>query len=65
MLFLSDKTVRNHISSILFKLGVSTRAKAIALANDAGLRPRLADRLPWEEVEWSTLIGAASRGSAS
>ncbi len=36
-LFLSPKTVRNHLSNILGKLGASTRAEAIALARDAGL----------------------------
>jgi DNA-binding NarL/FixJ family response regulator len=38
-LFLSPKTVRNNISSILGKLHVSDRAQAIALARDAGLAP--------------------------
>jgi DNA-binding NarL/FixJ family response regulator len=38
-LFLSPKTVRNHISSILGKLHVSDRAQAIAVARDAGLAP--------------------------
>lgn len=36
-LFLSDKTVRNNVSTILLKLGVPTRAAAIARARDAGL----------------------------
>jgi DNA-binding NarL/FixJ family response regulator len=36
-LFLSPKTVRNNVSSILGKLHVSDRAQAIALARDAGL----------------------------
>lgn len=36
-LFLSDKTVRNYVSSIFTKLGVTTRAEAIARARDAGL----------------------------
>jgi DNA-binding NarL/FixJ family response regulator len=34
---LSDKTVRNHVSSILNKLQVADRAQAIARARDAGL----------------------------
>lgn len=36
-LFLSDKTVRNYVSSILAKLGVDSRAQAIVLAREAGL----------------------------
>jgi DNA-binding NarL/FixJ family response regulator len=36
-LSLSDKTVRNHLSTILTKLGVADRAAAIAKARDAGL----------------------------
>lgn len=36
-LFLSEKTVRNYVSIILAKLGVTTRAEAIVLARDAGL----------------------------
>ena len=36
-LFLSEKTVRNHVSSIFAKLGVSDRASAVARARDAGL----------------------------
>ncbi len=35
-LFLSPKTVRNHVSSILGKLGAATRAEAVARARDAG-----------------------------
>jgi pimeloyl-ACP methyl ester carboxylesterase/DNA-binding CsgD family transcriptional regulator len=35
-LFLSPKTVRNHVSSIFDKLGVRTRAQAIVQARDAG-----------------------------
>jgi pimeloyl-ACP methyl ester carboxylesterase/DNA-binding CsgD family transcriptional regulator len=35
-LFLSEKTVRNHVSSILDKLGVHSRAQAIVLAKDSG-----------------------------
>jgi len=33
----SEKTVRNQVSSIFAKLGVSTRAQAIVLARDAGI----------------------------
>lgn len=33
---LSDKTVRNHITSIFSKLGVESRARAIVLAREAG-----------------------------
>ncbi|MGZ4436096.1 MAG: response regulator [Nocardioidaceae bacterium] len=36
-LFLSEKTVRNHVSSCLTKLQVASRAEAVALARDAGL----------------------------
>jgi DNA-binding NarL/FixJ family response regulator len=36
-LFLSDKTVRNRVSTILHKLQVSSRAEAVAVARDAGL----------------------------
>ena len=35
-LFISEKTVRNHITNILDKLDVETRAKAIVLAKDMG-----------------------------
>jgi pimeloyl-ACP methyl ester carboxylesterase/DNA-binding CsgD family transcriptional regulator len=35
-LFVSEKTVRNHITSIFGKLDVSTRAQAIVRARDAG-----------------------------
>lgn len=35
-LFVSPKTARNHVSSILGKLGVTTRAEAVARARDAG-----------------------------
>jgi DNA-binding NarL/FixJ family response regulator len=34
---LSEKTVRNHITSIFAKLEVETRAQAIVRARDAGL----------------------------
>lgn len=36
-LFLSVKTVRNNVSSILAKLGVASRASAVAMARDAGI----------------------------
>jgi len=36
-LFLSQKTVRNHVSNILTKLQVADRAQAIVRARDAGL----------------------------
>ena len=36
-LYLSEKTVRNIVSSILSKLPASTRAEAVARARDAGL----------------------------
>jgi DNA-binding NarL/FixJ family response regulator len=35
-LFLSPKTVRNHVSSVLGKMGVTTRAEAVARARDEG-----------------------------
>jgi DNA-binding NarL/FixJ family response regulator len=41
-LVLSDKTVRNHITSIFAKLGVSDREQAGARARDLGLRDGLA-----------------------
>jgi pimeloyl-ACP methyl ester carboxylesterase/DNA-binding CsgD family transcriptional regulator len=37
-LFISDKTVRNHITNLFGKLGVKTRAQAIVLARDQGFR---------------------------
>ncbi|GAA0440970.1 hypothetical protein Acor_12040 [Acrocarpospora corrugata] len=36
-LFLSEKTIRNHVSNIFAKLGVSGRAEAVARARDAHL----------------------------
>ena len=36
-LFVSEKTVRNHITRIFSKLGVTRRAEAIVLARDAGM----------------------------
>jgi len=35
--FISEKTVRNHLSSIFEKLGVDSRSKAIVLARERGL----------------------------
>jgi pimeloyl-ACP methyl ester carboxylesterase/DNA-binding CsgD family transcriptional regulator len=35
-LFISEKTVRNHVTKIFDKLGVSSRAEAIVLAKDNG-----------------------------
>ncbi|MFC0557218.1 response regulator [Planotetraspora thailandica] len=39
-LHLSHKTVANHVSAILLKLGVATRGQAIVIAKDAGLGRR-------------------------
>lgn len=36
-LFVSDKTVRNHVSNVFAKLHVAGRAEAVARARDAGL----------------------------
>lgn len=36
LLFLSPKTVRNHISTVLGKIGATTRAEAVAKARDKG-----------------------------
>lgn len=41
---ISEKTVRNHLSSLLTKLQVTTRAEAIVAARDAGLGVRQRDR---------------------
>lgn len=38
-LYLSEKTVRNHVSNVFTKLGVTDRAAAVARARDAGLGP--------------------------
>ena len=38
-LFISEKTVRNHVTRIFEKLGVRSRAQAIVLAKDRGLLP--------------------------
>lgn len=37
-LAIGEKTVRNHLSNLFAKLGVSTRAQAIVLARDRGFR---------------------------
>jgi DNA-binding NarL/FixJ family response regulator len=37
---LTEKTIRNNVSAIFVKLGVSDRAAAVARARDAGIRPR-------------------------
>ncbi|MGQ0574851.1 MAG: response regulator transcription factor [Pseudonocardia sp.] len=39
-LFLSEKTVRNHVSNVFAKLHVTERAAAVALARDAGYGQR-------------------------
>ena len=36
-LFVSDKTVRNHVSNVFAKLHVTGRSEAVARARDAGL----------------------------
>jgi DNA-binding NarL/FixJ family response regulator len=41
---ISEKTVRNHVSIIFSKLGVNSRAQAVARARDAGLGRGHADR---------------------
>jgi pimeloyl-ACP methyl ester carboxylesterase/DNA-binding CsgD family transcriptional regulator len=40
-LFISEKTVRNHITKVFEKLGVRSRAQAIVLAKDKGLQARM------------------------
>ena len=46
-IFLSEKTVRNYVSSILGKLGVTSRAEAAVFA----VRHHIEDHLPAEEDE--------------
>jgi pimeloyl-ACP methyl ester carboxylesterase/DNA-binding CsgD family transcriptional regulator len=41
---ISEKTVRNHVSLIFGKLGVNSRAEAVARARDAGFGRRV---IPW------------------
>ena len=36
-LFISEKTVRNHLTAIFDKLGVSSRSQAIVFARDRGV----------------------------
>jgi DNA-binding NarL/FixJ family response regulator len=36
-LYLSDKTVRNHISTVLSKISAQDRTEAVQLARQAGL----------------------------
>ncbi len=36
VLFLSPKTVRNHVSTVLAKIGATTRAEGVARARDKG-----------------------------
>jgi DNA-binding NarL/FixJ family response regulator len=36
-LVVNEKTVRNHVSNVFSKLGIATRAEAVARARDAGL----------------------------
>ncbi|HEY9182238.1 MAG TPA: response regulator transcription factor, partial [Gammaproteobacteria bacterium] len=38
-IFISEKTVRNHVTRIFEKLGVHSRAQAIVLALKHGLQP--------------------------
>ena len=45
-LFLSEKTVRNHITNVFSKIGVTDRASAIARARESGLQ-QSPDGLPW------------------
>ena len=60
-LVVSDKTVRNHVSAVLTKLQVASRAEAVALARDAGLGParlcRRPSRQPRIGVVWQASGG--------
>lgn len=38
---ISDKTVRNHVSTVLGKLGAASRAQAVAVSRDAGFGRRM------------------------
>ena len=42
LLGISEKTVRNHVSTILSKLGADSRAQVVAMARDAGFGHRAA-----------------------
>jgi DNA-binding NarL/FixJ family response regulator len=44
-LFLSEKTVRNHVATILAKLQLRDRAAAVACARDRGMGT--GSRSPW------------------
>jgi DNA-binding NarL/FixJ family response regulator len=44
---LSEKTVRNHITSIFAKMGVTDRTTAVERAQQRGVRKSGSD-LPWE-----------------
>jgi DNA-binding NarL/FixJ family response regulator len=39
-LFISEKTVRNHLTAIFDKIGVTSRSQAIVFARDRGLAGR-------------------------
>ena len=39
-LFISEKTVRNHLTAIFDKIGVSSRSQAIVFARDRGMAGR-------------------------
>jgi DNA-binding CsgD family transcriptional regulator len=39
-LFISEKTVRNHLTAVFDKIGVSSRSQAIVFARDRGLANR-------------------------
>jgi pimeloyl-ACP methyl ester carboxylesterase/DNA-binding CsgD family transcriptional regulator len=54
-LSISEKTVRNHVSVIFSKLGVNSRAQAVARARDAGLGRGNADR--HSQVEPVPIVG--------
>jgi DNA-binding CsgD family transcriptional regulator len=41
LLGISEKTVRNHVSTILSKLGANSRAQVVAIARDAGFRAQI------------------------
>jgi DNA-binding NarL/FixJ family response regulator len=41
-LYMSERTARNHVSAILAKLGINSRAQAIVRAREAGFGRRSA-----------------------